>query len=227
MEQEQLEIISWHRKRMAEDNETFLYSPLSLGVEQVPCTMKDVLRLGGQQSYKKSAVTLSDQPGNKYCGNHKDRYVQPPVRLMWGNRISWALMLTILSDPQRTRHRTSHSVNKFQVPEYVVELLRSLPLVMGFGIQGDVLTIENTFSLLTGRPVKLSGFVELGSLMLLAGWAFPTCKMPACHALLTGSILNKQVSRADDMWGKKWSQLPDSSRSTPSRTSSTGEWYSV
>ena len=46
---------------------------------------------------------------------------------MWGNGISWSLMLAILSDPQRTGHRTSHSVNKFQVPEYVVDLLKACP----------------------------------------------------------------------------------------------------
>ena len=33
-EQEQLEIISWHHKRMAEDNKVFPYTPLSLDVEQ-------------------------------------------------------------------------------------------------------------------------------------------------------------------------------------------------
>ena len=54
----------------------------------------------------------------------------------------------------------------------------------------------------------LTGFVELGSLMLLAGWAMPTYNMPACHTLMTGSILNKQVSR--DQWGQEWSQVPDS-----------------
>ena len=90
-----------------------------------------------------------------------------------------------------------------------MELLGNLPLVTGFGIRGDVLAIEDTFSLLTGQPVKLSGFIELGSLMLLAGWAMPTCNMPACHALMTGSVLNKQVSRADDRWGQEWSQIPD------------------
>ena len=117
--------------------------------------------------------------------------MQLPVHVMWGNGISWALMLTILSDPQWTGHRTSHSVNKFQVLEYVVELLRSLPPVTEFGIRGDVLAIEDTFSLLTGWPIKLFGFVELGSLMLLAGWAFSSCNIPVCYALLTGSILNK------------------------------------
>ena len=91
-----------------------------------------------------------------------------------------------------------------------MDLLRGLSLVTGFGIRGDVLVIEDTISLLTGPPVKLSGFVELGSLMLLAGSAMPTCNMPACHTLMTGSILNKQVSRADDLWGQRWSQILDS-----------------
>ena len=38
----------------------------------------------------------------------------------------------------------------------------------------------------------------------------PTCNMPACHALMTGSVLNKQVSRADDWGEQKWSQILDS-----------------
>ena len=40
----------------------------------------------------------------------------------------------------------------------------------------------------------------------------PTCNMPACHALITGSILYKQVSRADNRWGQEWSQIPDAMR---------------
>ena len=58
---------------MEEDNYTFPYSPLSLDVEHVCCTLKDVLRLGGQQSYKKSTVILSDHPRDKYFRTHKDR----------------------------------------------------------------------------------------------------------------------------------------------------------
>ena len=82
----------------------------------------------------------------------------------------------------------------------------------GFGIRGDVLAVEETFSLLIGRPVKLAGFIKLGLLMTVAGWSLPNCNMPSCHALLTGSVLNKQVSRADDLWGRRWRQLPESLR---------------
>ena len=52
-------------------------------------------------------------------------------------------MLTILAEPQRTVGKTSHRVKKFEVPNYVVDLLRNLPLVTGFGICGDVLAIED------------------------------------------------------------------------------------
>ena len=69
---------------MAEDNEVFPYTPLSLDVEQVGCTLKDVLRMGGQQSYPKSSVTLSDHHEDEKFGAHKDRYVQFPVRVMMG-----------------------------------------------------------------------------------------------------------------------------------------------
>ena len=107
-------------------------------------------------------MTLSDRPGEEYFGSHKDFYLQLLVHVMWGNGISWALMLTILSNPQRTGHKTTQSIKKFKEPVYVVELLQSLPLAVGFGIREDVLAIEDRFSLLTGRPVKLFGFVELG-----------------------------------------------------------------
>ena len=73
-EQEQKDIIAWHHKRMAEDNDVFPYTPLSLDIEQVRCTLKDVLQLVGQQSYKKTSVTLSDRPGDEHFGAHMDCY---------------------------------------------------------------------------------------------------------------------------------------------------------
>ena len=98
------------------------------------------------------------------------------------------------------------------VPEYIIELLEGLPLSVGFGIKGDVLAIEDTCSLLAGRPVKLSGFVELGSLMLFSGWGLRTVNMPATHAIVCGSVLNKTVSCADERWGVKWDELAESLR---------------
>ena len=129
---------------------------------------------------------------------------------MWGNGVTWAVMVTTLTDPVTKDGRTTHSVKKFVVPEHVINLLEGLPLSVGFGINGEVLAIEDTFSLLAGRPVKLSGFVELGSLMLFAGWGLKTVNMPATHAKVCGSILNKTVSCGDEQWGEKWDDLAES-----------------
>ena len=52
LEEEQLDIIAWHHERMVEDNVTMPNSPLSFDVEQVRCTLRDVLGLGGQEPYK-------------------------------------------------------------------------------------------------------------------------------------------------------------------------------
>ena len=87
---------------------------------------------------------------------------------MVSNGISWALIIPILTNPTRDGHgrRRKHTVQKFKVQEYVVKLLESIPFMTGFGIKGDVLTIEDTFSLMVGRDLKLCGFVEMGSLCL-------------------------------------------------------------
>ena len=84
-----------------------------------------------------------------------------------------------------------------------------MPFVTGFGIKGDVLAIEDTFSLMVGWDLKLSGFVELGSLCLYAGLGYLTVNMPSAHCIVTGSILNKIVSEADDEWGKPWNEISE------------------
>ena len=43
-------------------------------------------------------------------------------------------MLTILAEPQWTGGKTSHSVKKFEVPDYLVTLLRNL--LRGLGSVG-------------------------------------------------------------------------------------------
>lgn len=48
--------------------------------------------------------------------------------------------------------------------------------------------------------VKIAGFIELGSLMLVAGWAFPSCNMPACHPLVTGSIFTNRCPGRTTCW---------------------------
>ena len=86
-----------------------------------------------QVPYDRSLVILSDSPGMEYFGAHKDR-------------VTWSLMITILRNPKQDGHsrKSRHTVKKFRVPEYVTELLEGMTFVTGFGIRGDVHSIEDT-----------------------------------------------------------------------------------
>ena len=69
-------------------------APLSLDVEQVPCTLMDVFEICGQRRHKGDYVKLHTKPGPDYHGRHADRHVQFPCRVMWGNGVTWAVMVT-------------------------------------------------------------------------------------------------------------------------------------
>ena len=211
-EEDQHKIIAWHYDQLRRDQAEMPGSPLSLDVEQVVCSLMDVLDLAGKRDHRGDHVKLHPRPGPDYYFSRPDKSYQFPCRIMWGNGVTWAIMLTILTNPKKTKEGVDHIVRKFCVPGYIVDLLEDLPIVTGFGIKGDVLSIEDTFSLLAGREVKLHGFVELSSLMLCAGWGLRTVNMPSVHAVVCGSVLNKMVSQADGRWGVTWDKLAPSMR---------------
>ena len=127
-EEDQKDIINWHYKQLAKDQEQMPGAPLSLDVEQVPCTLMDVFEICGQRRHKGDYVKLHTKPGPDYHGRHADRHIQFPCRLMWGNGVTWAVMVTILTDPVTKGNHTTHEVKKFKVPEYIINLLEGLPL---------------------------------------------------------------------------------------------------
>ena len=45
--------------------------------------------------------------------------------------------------------------------------------------------------------------------MFFAGWGLRTVNMPATHAVVCGSVLNKTVSCADQNWGTRWEELAE------------------
>ena len=155
-EDEQRKIVEWHQKRMAEYQAAMPGAPLSLDVEEVRCTLQDVLELAGHLPHRDDSFKLSINPGLERFGQHKDRYVQFPCRTMWGNGITWVLMITILTNPG-----------------------------------------------------KFNSFVDLGSLMVYAGWGMRTVNMPSSHTVVCSSVLNKTVSCTDESWGMEWHQLAE------------------
>ena len=109
-DEEQKKIIAWHYRQLAKDQAEMPGAPLSLDVEQVPCTLMDVYDIAGQRAHKGDYVRLHTRPGPERHGRHADRNVQFPCRVMWGNGLTWAVMVTILTDPVTMDNHTTHRV---------------------------------------------------------------------------------------------------------------------
>ena len=84
-EEGQREIIDWHHQQLARDQEDLPGAPLSLDMKEIHCTLMDVLHLTGQRPLQGDRVRLHNKPGCEHHGQHSDRHVQFPCRLMWGN----------------------------------------------------------------------------------------------------------------------------------------------
>ena len=92
----------------------------------------------------------------------------------------------------------------------ILDLLRCLPVSAGLGVRRDVRGVQEFFSLISGTEVILeNGFIDLMSLAVLVGYKFYSKNMTAMGVQVMGSLLNKMVSTADDLWGLRWNEIPD------------------
>ena len=78
----------------------------------------------------------------------------------------------------------------------------------------DVWGVKEFFSLVSGMDVILeSGFVDLTFLAVLTRYKFHSKNMTALGVQVMGTLLNKMVSKGDELWGLKWSMIPDALKS--------------
>ena len=178
------ESVDWMWKRYAINQAELPTAVLSLDVEEVPGHLYDEYKLVGLISHENLFVELSlDRETEELCPGVPDKNVQIPVRIMVGDGISSCLMITIIAKPKiidngAGRKVQTHMIKKFVIQPEIIELVRSLPLVTGVGIKNDVTIIENHYSLYAGEKVEMAGFLELGALLVLAGWRAVNTNMP-------------------------------------------------
>ena len=55
----------------------------------------------------------------------------------------------------------------------------------------------------------MKGFLEIGSLALVAGYAMQARNMNAVAMQVLGVVMDKLCSTADNLWGVEWSDIPD------------------
>ena len=210
------ETIKWMWEQYAINQAELPTAVLSLDVEEVPGHRYDEYRLMNLIEHENEYVELAlERETEELYSGVMDKNVQIPVRIMIGDGITWCLMITIKAEPKMVdngsgRMVQTHMIRKFKVQPEILELIRTLPLVTGVGIKNDVVIIENHYSLYAGEKVEMAGFLELGALLVLAGWRAINANMPVIHAIVVGTVLNKISSCGDGTWGLPWDEIAPS-----------------
>lgn len=211
--------VDWFWTHYHDDQEKFPTGCLSMDVEEFKITKYDYLRLTGDLDSHLNVVVCSYKQERMHPSlTVEDGWFQFPTRIMLGNGLSWSLQILYPVDEHTVvvKGRTSSGLKKLEklkIQPDILDLLRSLPVLVGVGIRGDVTEIEDVYSRLSGEEVTLSSYVELGTLALCLGWGSDRTNMPILAASTLGMIMNKTCSEGDKDWGSSWESLPDSLKS--------------
>ena len=68
--------------------------------------------------------------------------------------------------------------------------------------------IEDFYTAISGEYVELNGFLDLSGMAAAAGYKLRARNMTGVQVV--GTVLNKNVSTGDYLWGVPWAKLPSS-----------------
>ena len=201
------EIFSWFWENHRRDQKTLPTAVCSMDNEEIRISLVDVYRMAGKIGStfpRKIADNLVD---HDLLNIPEDRWMQLPVRVMIGNGITYALMITIALDRDQ---RSDYILNRVHIQEEVIEFVEEMPVCTGLGVRGDVADLEFFYSLFSGKEVSCRGFIDLGALAVLSGYNMRAMSMTPMGVNVSGHTLNKCASTGDGKWSWRWDELPDS-----------------
>ena len=197
-------ILDWAREMHQRDQSECPTGLISVDVESIQILWADYEKIvTAIKDPNSGPIIIKDLNGVRL---EKKQAMHHLARIMIGNGITWTLMITVVTEP------AGDGMLKMNPPMFqqeVVQYLRDLPRVTGVGIEGDVRDIEQHIRGTTDPSFRLQGWVDLGSLAVLAGWNFRFFNMQALSVQALGAIMNKSVSCGDGKWGFRWSSIPD------------------
>ena len=83
----------------------------------------------------------------------------------------------------------------------LLEILRDLLACTGVEVRREVRGKEEFYLLIAGESVELNGSVDLSRMAAAAGYKLSARNMKVMGVQVLGTVLNKNVSMGDDLWG--------------------------
>ena len=200
-------ITTWMWKQWEKDQRMNPTQIISLDNEEIKCTLYDIYRMAGVLDCNFPRIAAKDEELIQRPGLPEDRPCQLPTKVMFGNGLSYCVIISI---KLARNSKGEYLLHRLQVQEEAVQLLEALPVCTGLGIRGDVTDIEFYFSLLSGRTVSLQGYIDLAALATLSGYNLMAKSMTPMGVQVIGQTLNKCSSTGDGKWAYGWSELPES-----------------
>ena len=105
--------------------------------------------------------------------------------------------------------RDKYILERMSVQPGILDLLRDLPVSAGLGVRRDIRGVQEFYLLISRVEVNMGGgFIDLTSLAIVAGYKFHSKNMTTMGVQILGTLLNKNVSTGDNLWGLRWSEIP-------------------
>ena len=204
-ESELVETVSWFWDHYSRDQKICPTVVVSMDVEEIQCTLYDVYKMSGWMKFTPGQV-LSTKPGPGVEDEAEDRPVNIPVKIMIGNGLDHALMISLGLD---LNHKNQYLVTRLEIQDSLLDFLAKLPICTGMSVKHDIRDIEFYYSMLSGKDLIMKGFVDLVTIALLAGYQMKSRSMSPFSVQITGTTMNKCVSTGDSKWGRAWKDVPD------------------
>lgn len=199
-------IASWMWDQWEKDQRMNPTQIMSLDNEEIRISLYDIYRLSGKIECEFPRA-VSKEEDRKRPGLPEDRPCQLPTKIMFGNGLSYCVIISIKLE---RNSRGEYLLHRIKVQEEVVKLLEALPVCTGLGIKGDVTDIEFYYSLLAGRTVSLQGYIDLAALAVISGYNLMAKSMTPMGVQVIGHTLNKCCSTGDGKWAYGWHEIPES-----------------
>lgn len=203
------DVFEWVLGNIKDNKSKFPADFLSFDVESFPIPQTEydkLLKMKGAPSDK--VITHSFKVPSIYSKGLK----QVPARMILGDGITWFLSLRFdfgLSTCPSTKERT-YKMSLPYIPNKIIQFLECLPPLVGLGVMEDRRDIEETIFNLFDVRFPMPRCIELDSIALALGWKLPRTNMFTMNLITMGSLMNKEVSLADQSWPLQWDELPDS-----------------
>ena len=200
-------ITTWMWEQWEKDQRMNPTQIISLDNEEIKITLYDIYRLAGVIECEFPRVAAKTEEIVQRPGLPEDRPCQLPTKIMFGNGLSYCVIVSI---KLARNSKGEYLLHRLQVQDEAVKLLEALPVCTGLGIRGDVTDIEFYYSLLSGRTVSLQGFIDLAALAIVSGYNLMGKSMTPMGVQVIGHTLNKCSSTGDGKWAYGWNELPES-----------------